>query len=129
MGVKGVAYLPNSYVRYRRNLSDEFDESARDVVLAVERCLNLRKKWLERELSDRELFDCMKVCEMFEECEQEVNETSNEFVDKFERCYKLVVAKSEKSYIPKAIRACMIFRKARLTDTQRMQRKERILDR
>ena len=77
MGVKGVAYLPNSYARYRRNLSNEFNESARDVVLAVERCLNLRKKWLERELSDRELFDCMKVCEMLEECEQEVNETSN----------------------------------------------------
>ena len=67
MGVKGVGYLPNSYARYRRNLSDEFDESATDIVLAVERCLNRTKKWLERELSDRELFNCMKVCEVLDE--------------------------------------------------------------
>ena len=33
MGVKGVAYLQNIYASYRENLSDE---SARDVVLAVE---------------------------------------------------------------------------------------------
>ena len=85
MGIKGVVYLPNSYSRYRRSLSDEFDESARDIVLAVERCLNRTKKWLKRELSDRELFDCMKVCEVLEELGQEVNKTSNEFVDKFEK--------------------------------------------
>ena len=32
--------------RRRRNLSDKFKEPARDVVLAMERCLGLMMKWL-----------------------------------------------------------------------------------
>ena len=60
------------------------------------------------------------MCKVLERCEQEVNETGNEFVDKFERCYKLVVANDGKVYIPKAVRACMVKRRARITDTQRM---------
>ena len=86
----------------------------------MERCLGLVTKWLKKELSDKELFDCVKVREVLGKCEQELNETGNEFADKLERCYKLVEANSEKAYIPKATRACMVIRRVRITDTQRM---------
>ena len=112
----------NSYAKYRRNLSDMFNEPARDVFLAMERRpgLILIRNWLEKELHDKELFYCVMMCEVFQKCEQEVNETGNQFVDKLERCYKLMVANIVKAHIPKAVRACMAIRRARITDTQRM---------
>ena len=48
------------------------------------------------------------------------SETIEEFLDRFERCYKMVTASSSTANIPEEIRAFMVLKRANVTDTQRM---------
>ena len=81
---------------------------------------NIMREWLDEGLSDRDLYLCREMCRELERYKQEGGEASDEFVDKFERYYKLVAASNREVEILDAIRVSMILRKANLMDTQRM---------
>ena len=119
-GAQGKIYVPNIYARYNRDLSDKFYKPAKSVVLATDEYMGFVRKWLDNDLSDEDLYECGKIFKALEKFNQEVGETCDEFADKFEEHYKLVVVGYENADIPDAIRVCMITRKAKIRDTQRM---------
>ena len=51
------------------------------VAMATEEYLDCVRKWLNKDLSNEDLYECGKICEALEKCNQEVGETSVEFTD------------------------------------------------
>ena len=62
----------------------------------------------------------MRLWGELESCSQRSDETIEEFVDRFKRCYELVRASKKETKIPGDIRAFMLLRRARKTEAQRM---------
>ena len=56
---------------------------------------------------------------MLDECKQKPEESIDEFLDRFDRCYQLVTACSVSANIPAEIRAFMILKRACVSDTHR----------
>ena len=58
----------------------------------------------------------LPICKKLKGCKQKADKTFDEFVDRFEKRYKLVMASKEGAYIPKEMRAFIVLRKVRITD-------------
>ena len=78
-GAQGKVYLLNIYARYKRDLSDKFYEPAKSVVLATEKYVGLVRKWVDKDLSDEDLFKCKRMCEEFEKCKAIYNGQAEEY--------------------------------------------------
>ena len=115
-----AASLPNNSVRYKKDLQDKFYEQVDSSQLITEEGLEIVKTWLKKELGEEDLYKCVRVWEELEECKQKASETIEEFLDRFERCYKMVTASSSTANIPEEIRAFMVLKRANVSDTQRM---------
>ena len=49
-----------------------------------------------------------------------MDETMNQFVDRFERCYQLIIKCKNETNVPNDVRAFMLSRRARTMKTERM---------
>ena len=79
--------------------------------MITEEGLEIVKTWLKKELGEEDLYKCVRVWEELEECKQKASETIEEFLDRFERCYKMVTASSSTVNIPEEIRAFMVLKR------------------
>ena len=116
-----AASLPNNSVRYKKDLQDKFYEQVDSSKLITNEGLEIVKTWLKKELGEEDLYKCVRVWEELEECKQKASETIEEFLDRFERCYKMVTASSATANIPEEIRAFMVLKRSNLTKTQTCQ--------
>ena len=101
-------------------MQDKFFEQVDGIKLVTEEGLDLVKDFLKKELGEEDLYKCVRVWNEFEDCKQKPGEVIEEFLDRFERCYKLVSTSSSGTSIPAETRAFMVLKRACVSDTQRM---------
>ena len=66
-----------------------------------------------------DLYKSARVWNVLDECKQKPEESIDEFLDRFDRCYQLVTASSVSANIPAEIRAFMILKRACVSDTHK----------
>ena len=115
-----AASLPNNSVKYKKHLQDKFFEQVDGSKLVTDQGLDLVKTFLKKELGESDLYKSVRVWNELENCKQKPGESIDVFLDRFERCYRLVTASSTSANIPAEIRAFMVLKRACVTDTQRM---------
>ena len=67
-----------------------------------------------------DLYKSARVWNVLDECKQKPEESIDEFLDRFDRCYQLVTASRVSANIPAEIRTFMLLKRAYVTDIQRM---------
>ena len=77
------------------------------------------KTFLKKELGEADLYKRVRVWNVLDECKQKPEESIDEFLDRFDRCYQLVTASSLSANIPAEIRAFMILKRVCVSDTHR----------
>ena len=120
LGALIAASLPNDSTRYKKDLQDKFFEQVDGKKLVTEGGLQLVKDFLKKELGEEDLYKNVRYWNELEDCKQRDDEEIESFIDRFERCYTMVTSCSSTASIPAEIRAFMVLKRAKVSDTQRM---------
>ena len=121
LGALIAALLPNNSVRYKKDLQDKFFEQVDGKKLVTVDGLQLVKDFLKKELGEEDLYKSVRYWNELEDCRQRDDEEIEAFIDRFERCYTMVTCCSSTASIPAEIRAFMVLKRAKVSDTLRIK--------